>query len=74
MRTRISYRGWRTRRAANGPARVTRRAGDPVVRWLVAAWPMNVADVLAGGGDAYAERVAAWARTTIDALAAAERE
>jgi hypothetical protein len=60
----------RTRRAAEGPTRVTRRPGDPVVRWRRGRWPMTVADVLTGAADAsvYAERVLRWARSVREAL------
>jgi hypothetical protein len=58
----------RTRRAADGATRVTRRAGDVVVRWPIAAWPITVADVLAGGVPRYAERVARWAESILRTL------
>jgi hypothetical protein len=64
----------RVRRAADGPRRVTRRAGDPVVRWRVSGWPTTVADVLAGGVEGYAERVEQWARSIVRTLDAAEAE
>jgi uncharacterized protein DUF5946 len=62
----------RTRRAVDGPVRVTRRAGDAVVPWRRGHWPMTVADVLTVGADAsaYAERVLRWARSVRDALEA----
>jgi hypothetical protein len=62
------------RRAADGPQRVTRRAGDAVVRWRVSVWPLTVADVLAAGVEGYAGRVEQWARSillTLDETAAA---
>ncbi len=61
----------RARRGAEGARRVTRRAGDEVVRWPVRGWPMTVADVCAGGAAGYGERVARWARSILDALDAA---
>jgi hypothetical protein len=65
----------RTRRAVDGPARVTRRAGEAVVPWRRGGWPMTVADVLTVEADvnAYAERVARWARSVRKALDAAGR-
>jgi Family of unknown function (DUF5946) len=64
----------RVRQAADGPQRVTRRAGDPVVRWRVSRWPMTVADVLAGGVEGYAARVEQWARSIVRILDAVEDE
>src|SRR5262245_21049513 len=64
----------RVRRAVNGPQRVTRRPGDPVPRWPVAAWPMTVADVLAGGAEGYTGRVEQWARSIVRTLDEAEAE
>ena len=64
----------RVRRAADGPRRVTRRAGDAVVRWRVSGWPMTVADVLAGGVEGYAGRVEHWARSIVRTLDEAEAE
>jgi hypothetical protein len=61
----------RIRRTADGPARITRRAGDRVVRWPVDSWPITVADVLAGGVEGYCERVAGWAESIIRTLDAA---
>ncbi len=58
----------RVRHAADGPIRVTRRAGDTVVRWPVDSWPMTVRDVLDGGVEGYAGRVAAWAGSILRAL------
>jgi Family of unknown function (DUF5946) len=62
----------RVRRAADGTRRITRRAGDDVPRWPVGAWPMTVADVLAGGAEGYGERVAAWADSIVRTLDAAD--
>jgi hypothetical protein len=64
----------RVRRAADGPRRVTRRGGDPVVRWRVPGWPMTVADVLAGGVEGYADRVERWARSIVRTLDEADTE
>jgi hypothetical protein len=58
----------RTRRAVNGSARVTRRAGDAVVRWPVDSWPLTVADVLAGSVEGYCGRVAEWAESILRTL------
>jgi hypothetical protein len=60
------------RRVVDGPKRVTRRNGDPVIRWRVSGWPMNVADVLAGGAEGYAGRVETWARSILLTLERAE--
>lgn len=59
----------RTRRSVNGATRVLRREGDPPPHWLRGAWPMHIADVLAGGVERYAANVTAWAHSvsaTID--------
>lgn len=64
----------RVRRAADGPNRVMRRAGDRVVRWQIGEWPMTVADVLAGGVEGYASRVERWARSIIRTLDEAAAE
>lgn len=64
----------RVRRGAEGAGRVTRRAGDEVVRWRIEAWPMTVVDVCAGGTEGYAERVERWARAVRDALDASDAE
>ena len=64
----------RVRRGAEGAKRVTRRAGDEVVRWRVASWPMKVADVCAGGIEGYGERVEQWARSIRDSLNALDAE
>jgi hypothetical protein len=58
----------RVRRAFDGKARITRRAGDEVVPWPVSSWPITVADVLAGGVEGYCERVAAWAESILRTL------
>ncbi len=62
----------RVRRAADGPARITRRPGDAVPRWPVTAWPMTVADVVEGGTPGYCDRVAAWAESIIRTLDAVD--
>jgi hypothetical protein len=64
----------RTRRALDGAARVTRRSGDAEVPWRRGRWPMTVGDVLTVEADttAYAERVASWARSVRDGLAAGQ--
>jgi hypothetical protein len=61
----------RVRQAADGAARVTRRPGDEVVHWPVVAWPLTIADVLAGGVPGYADRVATWAESILRTLDAA---
>ncbi|HEY8505799.1 MAG TPA: DUF5946 family protein [Gemmataceae bacterium] len=59
----------RVRRGAEAAGRVTRRAGDMVVRWPVASWPVTVADVCAGGAaEEYREHAERWARSVRDAL------
>jgi hypothetical protein len=63
----------RARLAANGPTRITRRAGDSTVPWRRGGWPMSVADVCAGGAEGYADRVACWARTIRETLDADDR-
>jgi hypothetical protein len=62
----------RSRRAADGAVRITRRDGDATVSWRRGAWPMTVADVLPveAEAEAYAERVARWARSVLETLAA----
>ncbi|MFN3648707.1 MAG: DUF5946 family protein [Armatimonadota bacterium] len=63
----------RAREAANGSARVLRREGDPPVAWRRGGWPMNVADVLAGGAGRYVESVLRWAAAIRETLDADER-
>jgi hypothetical protein len=58
----------RVRRAADGATRITRRAGDEVMRWHVASWPLTVTDVLAGGVEGYCGRVATWAESILRTL------
>jgi hypothetical protein len=58
----------RTRKAMDGPKRVTRRAGDPEVSWRRGGWPITAADVIAGGVDGYAGRVTQWARSVREVL------
>jgi hypothetical protein len=58
----------RTRREMDGPARATRREGDPAVRWHTGPWPMTIADVLTSDAGTYAERVANWARSVRETL------
>jgi hypothetical protein len=60
----------RGRRDADGPRRVTRRAGDPEVPRRQRRWPMTIADVCTadtfGAYDTpeeYADRVIPWARS-----------
>jgi hypothetical protein len=59
----------RVRHVAEGTSRVTRRGGDEVVRWQIAAWPMTVADVFAAGIEGNAGCVEHWARSILDTLA-----
>jgi hypothetical protein len=58
----------RVRRVADGATRITRRAGDDVVRWQIGSWPLTVADVLAGGVEGYCGRVAGWAESILRTL------
>lgn len=58
----------RTRRAAEGSVRVTRRPGDAEVPWRRGGWPMTVVDVCAGGIEGYADRVRHWAQSVRDTL------
>jgi uncharacterized protein DUF5946 len=67
-RVTLSEQQLRLRRAADGAARVTRRAGDEVVRWPVDSWPLTVADVVAGGVGGYCGRAAAWAESILRTL------
>lgn len=67
----------RGRRAAEGPVRVTRRAGDAAVAWRRGNWPMTIADVCTadtyGSHDTYeeyADHVVRWARSVSTTLAA----
>jgi hypothetical protein len=62
----------RVRRSADGPARITRRPGDLVVRWPVEAWPLTVVDVLDAGPDGYIACVDDWAASILATLDAAE--
>lgn len=55
----------------DGKGPVTRRPGDLIPRWPVVAWPMTIADVLAGGVEGYCERVASWAASVVGTLNAA---
>lgn len=66
----------RTRRATNGPVRITRRDDDASVVWPHGDWSMTVADVLTvpANADAYAARVLQWARAVCATLAAATSE
>lgn len=58
----------RTRATYHGPRRVARRSGEAAHSWNVAAWPMTVADVLAGGSSEFPRRVRAWAESIVAAL------
>src|SRR5947209_7014294 len=60
----------RGRRDAEGPRRVTRRAGDLEVSWRRGRWPMTIADVCTADtfgaydtSEEYANRVILWARS-----------
>lgn len=55
----------RIRATKNGPRRVARRAGEAAHSWNVAAWPLTVADVLAGGSSEFPQRVRAWAESIV---------
>lgn len=58
----------RIRATKNGPRRVARRAGEAAHSWHVAAWPLTVADVLAGGSCEFPQRVRAWAESIVAVL------
>jgi hypothetical protein len=67
----------RTRRAADGPTRVTRRARDEAVPWRRGGWPMTIAQVCTADTfgtfdtyEAYADRLVTWARSVRESLAA----
>jgi hypothetical protein len=62
----------RARRGASAAGRVTRRPGDPDVRWPAPDWPMTIADVLGVEPEltAYSERVTRWARSVLAVLEA----
>jgi Family of unknown function (DUF5946) len=67
----------RGRRATEGTVRVTRRAGEPEVRWYKGPWPMTIADVCTadtfGSYDTYdefADHVKRWARSVRETLQA----
>jgi hypothetical protein len=77
---RVSLGGLRRRgRAdADGPVRVTRRAGDPVPPWRRGGWPVTVADICTADSfgaydsyEEYADRVERWARSVLETLDAA---
>jgi hypothetical protein len=67
-RVTIAEQRLRVRRAADGATRITRRAGDEVMRWPVASWPLTVTDMLAGGVEGYCGRVATWAESILRTL------
>jgi hypothetical protein len=63
----------RTRKAADGKTRITRREGDPPVTWRRGEWPVTIASVCTaetfgtyGTYEEYAERVERWARSVIE--------
>jgi hypothetical protein len=58
----------RVRQGAEKAGRVTRRPGEPGVRWRRGGWPMNVADVLAADADTFADVVTRWARSVRETL------
>lgn len=63
----------RAARESSAEGTVTRRPGDPVVRWDVEMWTMTVADVLAAGTSGYGERVGMWAQSVLSDLEKGER-
>lgn len=62
----------RAQRGATAAGRVTRREGDVVPVRTVTEWSVNVSEVLDGGVEGYAERVAEWAVGVLRDLEAAE--
>ena len=58
----------RLRATNHGPRRVARRVGEAAHSWKFAAWPLTVADVLAGGSSEFPQRVHAWAESIVAAL------
>lgn len=63
----------RARDGARIEGRVSRKEGDPEVRWGVDRWAMTISDVIAVQPEAhaYADRVSRWARSVIGDLDAA---
>lgn len=58
----------RVRFHAAQTGRVTRRQGDAVPAWSVAAWNMTVVDVLARGARGYSESVEAWSHSIVESI------
>lgn len=58
------------RAGAERQGRVTRREGEPEVRWSISEWPTTVVDVLPTMTDQsrYAQHVSKWARSTVEML------
>jgi hypothetical protein len=52
----------RARRAADGPTRVLRRAGDAPPAWRRGGWAVTVADLLDATAESYPALVTGWAR------------
>jgi hypothetical protein len=53
---------------------ITARAGARGAYHSPVAWPMTIADVVAGGVEAYCDNVRTWAQSIHAALAAADRQ
>lgn len=64
----------RTRRAADGPTRTTRRPGDPASPQIFSRWLVTVADVLPTepNAPAYAAAALNWARSVRETLDSAK--
>jgi hypothetical protein len=58
----------RTRQAANGSTRITRRPDDDIPQWYDGSWPMNVSHVCAAGAAGYIEAAQLWAKSVRETL------
>jgi hypothetical protein len=58
----------RTRQAANGSTRITRRPHDDIPQWYDGSWPMNVSHVCAAGAAGYIEAAQLWAKSVRETL------
>jgi hypothetical protein len=59
----------RARVASDGATRITRREGDPGVRWRRGGWEVTVADVCTLAPEQYISGVLRWARSIRETLA-----